>query len=129
MAGNGSWRGASSPCAGKRTKSTTPTRCCCIIPRTAHLITFSDGNGPFAWRLPLEPTENCVLRLEAYRSGVLLGHDRTDASFAIVPAITGVEPNLGTFRTLLSSNVPNPFSNFHVFHTGVRSTRTRKELV
>ena len=76
------------------------------------LIAYSDRNGPFAWHLPLEPTEECVLRLEAYRSGILLGHDRTDASFAIVPATTGTESNLGISRTLLSPNVPNPFSNF-----------------
>jgi flagellar hook capping protein FlgD len=66
------------------------------------------GDGHLSWRLPPDPGTQNLIAVHAYRSGVLLGYDQSDATFSI-SAATGIDPRPDLRTTALYQNHPNPF--------------------
>jgi flagellar hook capping protein FlgD len=71
-------------------------------------VAETHGENHVSWRLPSEPGTENLVGVYAYRGGVLLGYDRSDAAFSISTA-TGIDPALPVQITALFQNHPNPF--------------------
>ena len=66
------------------------------------------GDNHLSWQLPTEPSTQCLVAVHAYRSGLLLGYDQSDAVFSVSTA-TGIDPARDARITALFQNYPNPF--------------------
>ena len=74
------------------------------------VVGVTQGAGRLALRLPDEPSDQCLVAVHAYHSGVLVGYDRSDDVFSVSRS-TGMEPDFESRGPGLLQNSPNPFTS------------------